>query len=280
MMRIKRQDIFSRPGWITFPEEYMDRRGRVWYNDVREKTTEVDRMLYLHENLRKFRGEKGLTQEEVAAVLGVSPQAVSRWETGSACPDAEFLPSLANFYGVTLDELVGMDRLRDEDSLRNVFCETHDLVQAGEAEKAVETLRRGLRNWPGNAGLLSELALALTGLGDRDSLTEAAGISEKLLLTCENEAIRSTVRANLCRVWLGLGKAEKARCLARTLPHVWECREVLLPEAAPEFSEKCMNILLAVLRDKLGGKTPDLMLGHSGREDVQAIAALLEGYHG
>ena len=55
---------------------------------------------------------------------------------------------------------------------------------------------------------------------------------------------------------------------------------MLLPEAAPEFSEKCMNILLAVLRDKLGGKTPDLMLGHSGREDVQAIAALLEGYHG
>ncbi|MBR4960922.1 MAG: helix-turn-helix transcriptional regulator [Clostridia bacterium] len=41
-------------------------------------------MLYLHENLRRFRSEKSLTQEEVAGVLGVSAQAVSRWETGAS----------------------------------------------------------------------------------------------------------------------------------------------------------------------------------------------------
>lgn len=201
-------------------------------------------------------------------------------DTGTACPDVDLLPSLANFYGVTLDELVGMDRLRDEDSLRTVFCETHDLVQRGETERAVETLRRGLRIWPGNGGLLSELALALTELGDRESLEEAAGISEKLLLSCDNEAICSTVRANLCRVYLRLGENEKARLLARRLPHIWESREVLLPEIAPEFVEKCMNILLSVLRDRLAGETPDLMLGHSGRENVAALAALLEEYHG
>lgn len=237
-------------------------------------------MLYLHENLKRFRTEKGLTQEEVAGVLGVSAQAVSRWETGSACPDVELLPSLANFYSVTLDALVGMDRLREEDGLRNVFCETHELVQAGETEKAVETLRRGLRIWPGNAGLLSELSLALTRLGDRVSLTEAAEISERVLETCDNEAIRSTARANLCRIFLGLGETEKARRLARTLPHVWECREVILPEAAPESDGKCMNILFSVLQDRLNGKTPDLMLGHSGKENVSVLAELLEGYHG
>lgn len=237
-------------------------------------------MLYLHENLRRFRNDRNLTQEEVAGALGVSPQAVSRWETGAACPDVELLPALANFYGVTLDALVGMDRLRDEDSLRQVFCDAHSLVNAGRTEEAAETLRRGLRIWPGNGGLLSELALTLTRLGDRASLTEAADISEKLLEVCENEAIRATVRANLCRIRLGLGEREKAYRLARSLPHIWESREVLLPETAPELAGKCMNILLAVLQDKRNGVTPDLMLGHSGTEDVHAIEILLEGYHG
>ena len=65
-------------------------------------------MLYLHENLRRYRTERGLTQEETAQVFGVSAQAVSRWETGNSCPDVELLPAIANYYGVTLDALVGI----------------------------------------------------------------------------------------------------------------------------------------------------------------------------
>lgn len=228
-------------------------------------------MLYLHENLRKYRTERGLTQEEAAEVFGVSAQAVSRWETASACPDVELLPAIANYYGVTLDALVGMDRLREEDGLRQVFCDTHDLVRAGRAAEAVERLRQGLRIWPGNPGMLSELALALTRLGDRASLTEAQQVSEKLLETCRNEAVRATARANLLRVYTALGEAEKARNLGQSLPHVWECREVLFPEAAADVQEKCRNILLAVLGDLTLGKTPDLMLGYNGKEDVTEL---------
>ncbi|MBQ8401929.1 MAG: hypothetical protein IJX14_08370, partial [Clostridia bacterium] len=66
-----------------------------------------------------------------------------------------------------------------------------------------------------------------------------------------------------------------ARRLGRTLPHVWESREVLLPEAAAEFSEKCRNILLVLLQDLTLGRVPDLMLGYNGTEDVQAMKTLL-----
>ena len=44
---------------------------------------------------------------------------------------------------------------------------------------------------------------------------------------------------------------------------------------AEELTEKCRNILLAVLQDLTLGKTPDLMLGYSGKEDVQGMKALL-----
>ena len=53
-----------------------------------------------------FRKEKGLTQEELAQHMGVSPQAVSKWENDQTCPDISALPKLARLFGVTVDELL------------------------------------------------------------------------------------------------------------------------------------------------------------------------------
>lgn len=56
--------------------------------------------------ISKFRKEKHMTQEELANLLGVSSQAVSKWETDTSCPDISLLPQLAKALGVTIDELV------------------------------------------------------------------------------------------------------------------------------------------------------------------------------
>ena len=53
-----------------------------------------------------LRKEKGLTQEELANHMGVSPQAVSKWENDQTCPDISALPKLAELLGVTVDELL------------------------------------------------------------------------------------------------------------------------------------------------------------------------------
>ena len=53
-----------------------------------------------------LRKEKGLTQEELASHMGVSPQAVSKWENDQTCPDISALPRLARLLGVTVDELL------------------------------------------------------------------------------------------------------------------------------------------------------------------------------
>ncbi|MBQ2804865.1 MAG: helix-turn-helix transcriptional regulator [Clostridia bacterium] len=54
-------------------------------------------------NLRK---EKQLKQDDLAQMLGVSPQAVSKWENDQTCPDITLLPDLAKILGVTVDELL------------------------------------------------------------------------------------------------------------------------------------------------------------------------------
>lgn len=59
----------------------------------------------ISKNLKKLRGEKHMTQEQVAEKLGVSAQSVSRWETGATFPDILLLPELAKLYGVLVDDL-------------------------------------------------------------------------------------------------------------------------------------------------------------------------------
>ena len=56
--------------------------------------------------IAKFRKAKGMTQEELANQLGVSSQAVSKWENDASCPDISLLPQLSKVLGVTTDELL------------------------------------------------------------------------------------------------------------------------------------------------------------------------------
>lgn len=61
----------------------------------------------LNENLKKYRTNKGLSQEKIAELLGVSRQAVTKWESGQTTPSSDNLIALAQIYDVSLDELIG-----------------------------------------------------------------------------------------------------------------------------------------------------------------------------
>lgn len=61
--------------------------------------------LDLGPKIRELRRRHGRTQEALATALGVTSQAVSRWESGGSYPDMNLLPSIANYFNVTIDEL-------------------------------------------------------------------------------------------------------------------------------------------------------------------------------
>ncbi len=63
--------------------------------------------LPINQNITRFRQEKRMTQEELAKRIGVTNQAVSKWESGKCCPDIELLPKLASLLGTSIDELMG-----------------------------------------------------------------------------------------------------------------------------------------------------------------------------
>lgn len=61
----------------------------------------------LGNNIMMLRKENGMTQEQLATALGISFQAVSKWETGNSCPDISTLPLLADLFSVSVDQLIG-----------------------------------------------------------------------------------------------------------------------------------------------------------------------------
>ena len=65
--------------------------------------------MFLNEKITIIRKMNHLTQEDFAEELGISRQAVSKWETGAAVPDVQMLLKIADFYNLTLDQLVRDD---------------------------------------------------------------------------------------------------------------------------------------------------------------------------
>ena len=70
--------------------------------------------LHIGENIKKYRLEADMTQQQLADRLGVSGQSVSRWETGETYPDMELIPGIAGLFSVTTDALFGVPETEKE----------------------------------------------------------------------------------------------------------------------------------------------------------------------
>ena len=67
-------------------------------------------MATFSEIFKALRKDKQLTQEQIAEIFGVSPQAISRWENATSYPDITQLPNIASYFETTVDELLGVKK--------------------------------------------------------------------------------------------------------------------------------------------------------------------------
>ena len=82
----------------------------------------------LGQNIKKFRRNADMTQEELAEMLCISSQAVSRWEVGTAMPDISLLPALCNIFNVSSDELLGIDSSQQQGVIDEIRAKDYDLT--------------------------------------------------------------------------------------------------------------------------------------------------------
>jgi transcriptional regulator with XRE-family HTH domain len=203
-------------------------------------------MLYLPENLKKYRILKNLTQEDVAEYLGITPQSVSKWERGESYPDITLLSALANIFETSIDLLVGMDTIRAETTRYNIHKKAVDYQRKGDYDSAEKTNRDALLIYPNKPGMILGLASTLALKGNTD---EAIELMERGLPISINEKQKATMRATLCFLYMKAGCEDKANRLASELPHTRESREVIQPLiqqslSESEINENIKNILL------------------------------------
>ena len=96
-------------------------------------------------NIAKMRKTKGATQEELAKAVGVSAQAVSKWENGGV-PDAELFPAIADFFEVTIDALFGREVSEKnlEEALAKKIIQTSDDQRMDAFFELLWVMERGL----------------------------------------------------------------------------------------------------------------------------------------
>lgn len=218
------------------------------------------------EIIRKLRRDADLTQERLAEILSISPQAVSRWETDMAMPDVSLLPALANLFDVTTDYLLGVDLTKKKENIRKIrerANEEFNLRTEEGWERGIQILRDGLKLYPENHDLKHFLALRLlaTQRSDKEArkqdYLEMNRICEELLASPDVKGYyRSSAIAYICdAAWL-TDNQERAAELARTTDDMLYSSEVLLckcldgekgTDARKELIRNCVMHLYSAL---------------------------------
>ena len=174
--------------------------------------------------IKALRRQRGLTQEELAAAVGVTAQAVSKWENDTGMPDISQVVPLANFFGVKTDVLFGMAGEKRGDPIQEIIEGCRDMSSAEE----YDALKKALREYPGDMRLLFQfLCAGQTLLSDGDALPkerreevyEEAEKAGKLILSYSKDVkLLFDTAAWLVRLYCEMGDIEKASLTAETLP--------------------------------------------------------------
>jgi len=187
--------------------------------------------------IKKLRRGKDITQEQLAEYLGVSAQAVSRWETGTALPDITQVPILANIFNVSADELLGIDIAAKEERINAITTDAWENYAAkGRGDEAIAILRTALKEYPNSYKLMQNLASTIWSYADcyphdsdeyKNAMQEAIALGEVVLAECTDDSIRSNMVQFQCYAYMGLGKLEKAQALAMKMPSKYSSCEAL-----------------------------------------------------
>jgi Predicted transcriptional regulators len=170
------------------------------------------------EKFKQLRKNNNVTQDEIADIFHVSPQAVSRWETGATYPDIEFLPHIAIYFKVTVDELLGTEIILGEEKAKEYIRDIRNMLNSGKVSEAIDAARKGTKDYPANEELQFLLFESLTTACNGDTPESKANIEK---YKDEVLKIGSRIKENkfdFIRLLSKWGMKAEARKIVDTLP--------------------------------------------------------------
>ncbi len=193
--------------------------------------------LNIGDNIKHLRKEKDITQEEFAEILGVSYQSVSRWENNICYPDMELLPTIADFFNISVDKLLGVEESTEKVHVAQYLERFQNAISQGKIYDCIAIAREGVAEYPNNFELLNKLMYALFVSGDEDGNipewkenmekydAEITALGERIMKYCSDPDIRLEATARLAFNHCEMGRKEIGRTIYETLPAAEQCRE-------------------------------------------------------
>ncbi|MBO5410515.1 MAG: helix-turn-helix domain-containing protein [Clostridia bacterium] len=220
--------------------------------------------IYFGENLKKLRKSKELTQEALADFLGMSFQAVSKWERGDTYPDITMLPAIASFFGVTVDSLLGTDRIEKEKQV-DEYCKKYSILWSdGRVAEVRDMLKNAIIEFPGNYDLLAKYFNALIHAQYDDEYlisikTEVQRVYDIIQNYCTVDSIRIWTQKLMCRYLRNMSLIEnsgvdiaEAEKILEQMPLMQNTRDYEAMYMYPHDDEKravaCANGISEMLR--------------------------------
>ena len=205
----------------------------------------MEAKIKIGEKIRLLRKKNDVTQDKLAYHLGVTPQAVSRWESGVCYPDMNALPAIADYFSVSMDELLCYTGVQKAAKVKEYLAEAEHLLDRDKVSEALDLLRRAMADIPSDhslqletAGVLSLYAGMLTEAEEEGEeqneaavdalLSEAVSLCRHILDDCTDDALRDETKKTLCNIYAHqIGDVTQAVEIADQLHGMNVSREII-----------------------------------------------------
>ena len=220
-------------------------------------------------NFKELRKMQELTQEQIAEMLGVTSQAISKWECGTSYPDIGLLPVIANMFKVSTDYLLGVDITKQEKDIQEIIGKAKELDSVDKSADAVVLLRNALIQYPSNCDIMYWLAWSLRGTIKEhpEHEQEAIHIYRRILNVSKDSELLCKATRDLVYCYYTLGDVETAKTYIDMLPSFEVCREynlgrsnVLSGTELAQVLQNNIRMYAAAIRECLDYFTDEVIL--------------------
>jgi len=209
-------------------------------------------MIRLGEKIKELRKNKNISQEVLANYLGMSFQAVSKWENGSTMPDVTVIPAIASFFHVSTDELFDFNLYEIEKNVEEIVAE-HSKYWDTDKEKAEKIIRDGLKRYPGNDILLNCL-IGVLSLPEQSD--EVISVARALIESTKYDEVRHDAYRIMAEAYHSKGEIQLTKDAIEHIPEIYFSKlevaaKLLSGDDSYKAAQKQKNISAETLIDML-----------------------------